>query len=189
VSGASIYGSTITFAGPGLASSWYVLALTSLVSVYEPPGGALLAQLTAGQRYTQAAAPPAAGFTAFVTGGGTYIVCVADVPYTATVTPTATSTGIATDTPTTTNTPPAGPTATATALGAPTASPTAIGAVGLSFAGIYTTGQQLLIAMANTGDADNDMHMLIWAWGGLIIGFFVLSFIASLIYRRWRDRR
>lgn len=80
---------------------------------------------------------------------------------------------------------------TATPLATPTApiaTPTAIAAVAINFTDITTNTQTLISDMVATGDATNPLHTLVWAWAGMVIGFFVFAFVYALADQRlWSD--
>jgi hypothetical protein len=79
-------------------------------------------------------------------------------------------------------------TATPTSSVAPTSPPTAIAAVAINFSDITTNTQTLISDMVATGEATNPLHTAVWAWAGMVIGFFVFAFVYALADQRlWSD--
>lgn len=101
---------------------------------------------------------------------------------TATATNTVTPSPDASATQTATST--VAPSVTATAMSLPTI--TAIAAVSLDFTDITTNTELLLQDVVDTGTVENNNHLLVWSFIGIIVGFFVLRFITGLI---WKARR
>jgi hypothetical protein len=77
------------------------------------------------------------------------------------------------------------PTATVEPVASPTAIITAIPTVALDFTVMGDEAESVLGDVFASGEEDNPLQYLALSFGGLVVGFFVLAFIADLV---WRSR-